>query len=165
MLLPIAARRLTPEEYGVYSLLLAATNLIHLLFELGLVTALIKFHAESPDAADRRRLRSLLLLGMPAIDLVLAAPLLLFRDAASAALFGTPEHGGLVAIVVSVVSIRRSRRRTPSFTSTFPLASSRTLVRAPSCSVETADALSILWTGGPTAGAGGGGGAAATAPD
>jgi O-antigen/teichoic acid export membrane protein len=102
VLLPIAARRLSSEEYGVYSLLLAATNLIHLMFELGLVTALIKFHAETPDAVERRRLRSLLFLGMPAIDLLFALPLLVFRDAASSALFGTPEHGGLVAIAVAV---------------------------------------------------------------
>jgi O-antigen/teichoic acid export membrane protein len=102
VLLPIAARRLTSEEFGVYSLLLAATNLVHLLFELGLVTALIKFHSEAPDPLERRRLRSLLFLGMPAIDLLIAAPLVVFRDLISQVLFGTPAYGGLVAIATVI---------------------------------------------------------------
>lgn len=102
VLLPVVARRLSPEDYGIYSLVLAATNLLNLLFELGMVTALIKFHAERPDPAARQRLRSLLFLGMPALDLVIAAPVLVFRDLVSSALFGTPDHGGYVAIAVAI---------------------------------------------------------------
>ncbi len=102
VLLPGVARRLSPEEYGVYSLGLATTNLLHLLFELGLVTALIKFHAEDASPESRRRLRSLVFLGMPLLDLVVAAPVLLARDLVSRVLFGTPEHGAYVAIAVAI---------------------------------------------------------------
>jgi O-antigen/teichoic acid export membrane protein len=38
---------------------------------------------------------------LPALDLVIALPILLGRDALSAALFGTPAHGGLVAIALA----------------------------------------------------------------
>lgn len=102
VLLPIVARRLSSEEYGIYSLVLSATNLLHLLFEMGLVTALIKFHAESPDESSRRRLRSLLFLGMPAIDLLIALPVVLFRDSLSHFIFGSPDQGKYVAIAVAI---------------------------------------------------------------
>ena len=102
VLLPIIARTLTTAEYGVFSLLLAAVNLIHLVFELGLVTALIKFHSETEDVSERIRLRSIVFLVMPAVDVLLALPLLLVRDLASRVLFGTPEYGDLFAIAVAI---------------------------------------------------------------
>jgi len=101
VLLPVVARTLAPDEFGVLTLLLTVTNLLHLLFELGVVTALIKFHAESDDAAFRRRLRSVTFVFLPVLDLVLAAPFLLGRQVISATLFGTPEHGGLVAVAAA----------------------------------------------------------------
>jgi O-antigen/teichoic acid export membrane protein len=100
-LLPVIARRLSADEYGVLALLLAATNLLHLLFELGLVTALIRFHHEAAtDEEERRRLRSTLFVALPALDLLFAAPLLLGRGLLSRALFGTSEHATLVAIAI-----------------------------------------------------------------
>ena len=102
VLLPIVARRLAPEEFGVYSLLLAATNLLHLMFEPGLVQAMIKFHHDAPDPVERRRVRSVLFVAMPILDLLLAVPILLGRDLLSRALFGTPEHGNLVAIAALI---------------------------------------------------------------
>jgi len=101
VLLPVVARRLAPEEFGVYSLLLAATNLLHQIFEPGLVQAMIKFHHES-DPVERRRIRSVLFVGMPLLDLVLALPILLGRDLLSRALFGTAEHGDLIAIAALI---------------------------------------------------------------
>jgi O-antigen/teichoic acid export membrane protein len=100
VLLPVIARKLSTEEYGVFSLLFAATNLLHLVFELGLVTALIRFHHEEKDAAGRERLRQAVFLAMPVLDLALAAPLLLARDGVSRVLFGTPAHGVLVSIAI-----------------------------------------------------------------
>jgi O-antigen/teichoic acid export membrane protein len=100
LLLPVVARTLSADEFGVLSLLLASTNFLHLVFELGLVASLVRFHHASEDARERRRLRSLVFLGAPLIDLVLAAPFLLARDQASRLLFGTPEHGLLVAIAI-----------------------------------------------------------------
>ncbi len=99
-LLPVIGRRLAAEEFGVLSLLLAATGFLHLLLELGLVAALVRFHHGTEDADERRRLRPLVLLGAPLLDLAIAAPFLLARDAASRLLFGTPEHGALFAIAV-----------------------------------------------------------------
>jgi O-antigen/teichoic acid export membrane protein len=102
VLLPIVARRLASEEFGVYSLLLAATNLLHLLFEPGLVQAMIRFHHRTDDPLERRRIRSVLFVGMPLLDLLVAAPVLIFRDVASRLLFGTPEHGDLIAIAALI---------------------------------------------------------------
>ena len=65
VLVPVIARKLAPEEYGVFALLLAVTNFLHLVFELGLVTALIRSHNEDEDPAARIRLRTLVFLGMP----------------------------------------------------------------------------------------------------
>lgn len=101
VLLPVVARTLAPDEYGVLTLLLTLTNLLHLMFELGVVTALIKFHAESDDAEFRSRLRSVTFVFLPALDLLLAAPFLAARGPLSTLLFGTPEHGVLLAIAVA----------------------------------------------------------------
>ncbi|GJM44335.1 MAG: polysaccharide biosynthesis protein [Gemmatimonadota bacterium] len=102
ILLPVVARTLAPDEYGVLSLLLAVTNFAHLVFELGLVTSLIRFHHATEDATERRHLRSLVFFSMPLIDLALAAPLLLGREWVSRALFGTPEHGTLVVLAIGI---------------------------------------------------------------
>lgn len=101
ILLPVVARTLAPGEYGVLTLLLTVTNLLHVLFELGVVTALIKLHAESDDAAFRGRLRSVAFVFLPVLDLLIAAPILLGREAISRGLFGTGALGGLVAIAVA----------------------------------------------------------------
>lgn len=100
VLLPVIGRRLAAEEFGVLALLLAATNFLHLVLELGLVAALVRFHHDTDDADERRRLRPLVLVGAPLLDLALAAPFLFARDAASRVLFGTPEHGALFALAV-----------------------------------------------------------------
>jgi O-antigen/teichoic acid export membrane protein len=102
VLLPVIARRLTTEEYGVYALLLAAINLIHVLFEMGLVIGLIRFHHRTEDPEERQRLRATVFLFLPALDVLLAAPFLLARGLASRVLFGTPEHGGLFALAVGI---------------------------------------------------------------
>lgn len=102
VLLFVIARTLDPAEYGVLSLLLATTNLVHLCFELGLVTSLIRFHHATEDEDERRQLRATLFSLMPLIDLLLAVPLLLFRDAVSVVLFGTAEYGLLVALAIGI---------------------------------------------------------------
>lgn len=101
VLLPVIARTLSTEEFGVLSLLLAATNFLHLVFELGLVAALVRFHHHADGLDERRRLRSLVLIGAPLFDLLLAAPFLLGREVFSRVLFGTPEQATLVAIAVA----------------------------------------------------------------
>ncbi len=98
ILLPVIARKLAPEEYGVLSLLLAATNFLHLVLELGLVTALIRFHADEATDEGRAALRRIALTALPMLDLLLVLPFLLARDLVSTALFGTPEHGLLFAV-------------------------------------------------------------------
>lgn len=100
VLVPVVARTLAPEEFGVLSLLMGVTNLLHLVFELGLVTALIKFHAENDDASERKALHAVVFFAMPVADLVIAVPLLLLRDPFSRMLFGTPEHAVLFAVAV-----------------------------------------------------------------
>lgn len=102
VLLPVVARTLQPDEYGVLSLLLAVTNFVHLVFEFGLVTALIKFHSETDDDDERRSVRSLVFFTMPVLDVVLAAPFLLARGLVSNVLFGTPVHGPLVVIAIGI---------------------------------------------------------------
>ena len=100
VLLPVIGRRLATEEFGVLALLLAATNFLHLVFELGLVAALVRFHHDTEDVGARRRLRPIVLLAAPLLDLALAVPFLLARDLVSRVLFGTPAHGLLFSLAV-----------------------------------------------------------------
>ncbi|NNE43421.1 MAG: lipopolysaccharide biosynthesis protein, partial [Gemmatimonadetes bacterium] len=102
VLLPVIARTLAPAEYGVLNLLLSTVNLLHLVFELGLVTALIKFHNETDDLQERHRLRSVVFLFLPLLDVAMAVPLILGREFLSQALFGTPVHAALCAIAVMI---------------------------------------------------------------
>ena len=102
ILLPVIARRLAPEEFGVFALLLAATNFLHLIFEWGLVTALIKFHHETDDASERRRLVSTVFLVIPIVDALLALALIQFRGFASVVLFGNDQYASLVVIAIAI---------------------------------------------------------------
>jgi O-antigen/teichoic acid export membrane protein len=102
VLLPVIARTLSPPEYGVLSLLLAATNLLHLVFEAGLTQALIRFHHGTDDADERRLLRGTVFLFVPLLDLALAVPILAARGLVSGVLFGTGAHANLVALAVLI---------------------------------------------------------------
>ena len=55
VLLPVIARTLSTGEYGVLSLLLAATNFLHLIFELGLVGSTRPRRFASNDMLDSAR--------------------------------------------------------------------------------------------------------------
>ena len=102
LLLPVIARRLSTEEFGAFSLLLAATNFLHLVFEMGLVTALIRFHHDDDRPEERRRLRRTIFLFMAPIDVLLALPFLLGREIVARLLFGGPGYGTLFALAVGV---------------------------------------------------------------
>ncbi|MEM7023930.1 MAG: oligosaccharide flippase family protein [Pseudomonadota bacterium] len=101
-LIPVIARTLSPEEYGVYALLLAAIALLHIVFDLGFVDVLIRFHHENAEPTEQRRLRSILFVLLPIFDITIAMPLLLGRHWLSAFLFGTPDHGDLVFLAVAI---------------------------------------------------------------
>ncbi|MEZ5066670.1 MAG: polysaccharide biosynthesis C-terminal domain-containing protein [bacterium] len=102
VLLFVIARRLAPEDFGVLSLLLATTNFLHLVFEAGLVTALIRAHHRTENEDERRRLRVAIFRALPALDLLLLIPVLIAREGISQILFGTPAHGGGVAIAAGI---------------------------------------------------------------
>lgn len=102
VLLFVIARTLTTSEYGVLALLLATTNLVHLVLELGFVTALIRFHHQTEDALERRRLRTTVFATMPLLDLILVAPLVLLRAPISGMLFGSPEYATLVGLAIGI---------------------------------------------------------------
>lgn len=100
ILVPVISRMLTTSEYGVFSLLLAVTNLLHLVFEMGFVTALIRFHHRTTDEAERQRLRSAVFLAVPVADMLIVVPCLLAAAPISRVLFGTAEHALGVSLAV-----------------------------------------------------------------
>lgn len=61
-LIPIVARFLSAEEYGIVALVLAFVSLVGILMDLGLATSLIKLYSEAPDPPSRRRVVSTVLL-------------------------------------------------------------------------------------------------------
>lgn len=102
LLMPIIARTLSAEEFGILALLLAFVAFLQITFGLGLVETLIRFHHDQPTPEERRRLRVLVFVLMPAVDLLLALPLWLAREPIAAALLGTAEHGYLVGLAILI---------------------------------------------------------------
>lgn len=100
VLLPIYSRELTPEEYGVYSLLLTSAAVVSGVMSLGFGTAVLR-HAVVNKTRDPRDYY-VSALTWHLLLVVCAAPLaLLFADDISLALLGGRGHGDWVFLTIT----------------------------------------------------------------
>jgi O-antigen/teichoic acid export membrane protein len=97
LLLPLYTRFLTPEDYGVLSLIAVYSAILFVFISVGLSTGIFRFYLESDD----RDHRSAVLTSALSIMAAMAAPcaaLVLARNLTSELLTGTSRWGSLVAV-------------------------------------------------------------------
>lgn len=97
LLLPLYTRFLTPEDYGVLSLIAVYSAILFVFINVGMSTGIFRYYLESDDLDHRRAV----LTGALAIMAAMAVPclaLVMARNLTAELLTGTTRWGGLVAV-------------------------------------------------------------------
>lgn len=105
ILLPLFARVLTQREYGLLELGMTLATLALAVTELSLISAAQRSYFDYDDEQQRERtgVLSTALVMTSALTLAVALALVLFRDEVSSWLFGSDDHGTLVAAVAATL--------------------------------------------------------------
>jgi O-antigen/teichoic acid export membrane protein len=100
LLLPVFTFYLTPADYGIIAMLLTIEAVTKVLFRWGVDTAFMRLYYDCADRPARQRLASTIFFFLLAVNGTLLAGVLLSADWLSARIFGTTDHGLLVALTV-----------------------------------------------------------------
>ena len=100
LLLPLYVRYLSPGDYGVLSLLIAAEVVTKIVFRWGIDAAFMRLYYDCATDAARQRLASTQVLFLAAVNGVLLAAGLLAAPALAAHLFGTAQYAGALRLVL-----------------------------------------------------------------
>jgi len=98
IMLPVYTRHLTPADYGVVGLLIAAMSLIEVLFGARLAQAVPRFYYDQPDEKSRRAIISTALAVTATASLITLAALLLLREPIAQFLFNSNDYGLIVGL-------------------------------------------------------------------
>lgn len=100
LLLPVYTKYLTPSDYGVIAMLLTVEASGKILFRWGVDTAFMRLYYDCADQKARQRLSSTLFFFLVAVNgslLIVSLPLV---NSLSQLLFGSPDRGLLLALVL-----------------------------------------------------------------
>jgi O-antigen/teichoic acid export membrane protein len=100
LLLPIYTRYLTPQDYGVVTMLLTIEAVAKVVFRWGVDTAFMRLYYDCRDEAARQRLASTIFFFLLAVNGVLVAGSLATAGWLSTRLFGSTGQAVLVALVI-----------------------------------------------------------------
>ncbi len=92
LLLPVYVRYLTPEDYGVISLLLTVEVVSKIVFRWGVDASFMRLYYDCPDEASRQRLASTIFWFLAAVNGALLVVGLVAAPALSTHLFATDRH-------------------------------------------------------------------------
>lgn len=102
LLLPLYTRYLSPDEYGVISLLLTIEVVAKIIFRWGVDGAFMRFFYDCESDADRQRLASTIFWFLTAVNGVILAVLLAAAPFVASHLFGVP--GYTLPLVLQVIN-------------------------------------------------------------
>jgi O-antigen/teichoic acid export membrane protein len=119
-LIPIVARFLTADEYGIVALVLAFVSLVGILMDLGLATSLIKFFSEAPDQTSKNRVVSTILLSGVLSGIVIALLLAPLGRHFSSLLFQRPDYTRFVYLGLVLALVTTLYRITLSYYQALP---------------------------------------------
>jgi O-antigen/teichoic acid export membrane protein len=101
LLLPVYTRFLTPSDYGIIAMLLTIEAVAKVLFRWGVDTAFMRLYYDCKDQQARQRLASTIFLFLLAVNGSLLLVAVALSGWLSQWIFGTPEHGRLVTMVIA----------------------------------------------------------------
>jgi O-antigen/teichoic acid export membrane protein len=107
ILVPVYAHVLPPGEFGVYALVVTTTEVLGVLFGVGLVNAMACLYFEREAAEDRRLVVSTAFVGFGALALAGALVAYPLAHALSRIVFGSPAYRGLfvLALLALIVNL------------------------------------------------------------
>jgi O-antigen/teichoic acid export membrane protein len=100
LLLPLYVRYLSPDDYGVLSLLIAAEVVTKIVFRWGIDAAFMRLYYDCASDDARRRLASTQVLFLVVVNGVLLAAGLLAAPALAHHLFGTEQYAAALRLVL-----------------------------------------------------------------
>jgi len=100
LLLPIYTRYLTPQDYGIVTMLLTIEAVAKVVFRWGVDTAFMRLYYDCRDEAARQRLASTIFFFLLAVNGLLVAGSLATAGWLSTRLFGSTGQAVLVALVI-----------------------------------------------------------------
>lgn len=98
VMLPVYTRHLTPEDYGVVGLLIAAMSLIEVFFGARLAQAVPRFYYDQADEKSRKAVVSTALIITSVASLITLSVLFLLRDSIGHFLFNSDDYGLIVGL-------------------------------------------------------------------
>ena len=102
ILMPLYTRFLSPEEYGVYSIVWIMGSILALLYDMGMITGMLRWYYEYPNSEQKKRR---VVLSTSAVFITLAscvftAVFIMFSKQISCLLFKTDQYFRLVNFMV-----------------------------------------------------------------
>jgi O-antigen/teichoic acid export membrane protein len=101
LLLPIYTRYLTPADYGIIAMLLTVEAAVKVVFRWGVDTAFMRLYYDCKDQASRQRLASTIFFFLLVVNGILLMLVIPTAGWMSRMLFGTPQHGRLIVLVIA----------------------------------------------------------------
>lgn len=101
LLLPVYTRYLTPQDYGIVTMLLTIEAVAKVVFRWGVDTAFMRLYYDCRDEAARQRLASTIFFFLLVVNGLLVAGSLAAAGWLSNRLFGSTEQAVLVALVIA----------------------------------------------------------------
>ena len=100
LLIPIYTGYLIPAEYGEFQLSMMFISFTSLIYMLGINTAFFRFYLDEGDPVSRKRIFTSSFVFVLAIDIVLSAALLLFKERIAFLLLGDPNRHFIITLCV-----------------------------------------------------------------
>lgn len=101
LLLPVYVRYLTPEDYGVISLLLTVEVVAKIVFRWGVDASFMRLYFDCPDEGARQRLASTIFWFLAAVNGTLLVAALLAAPALSQHLFASTRHTTVLQLTLA----------------------------------------------------------------
>lgn len=103
IMLPVYTRYLSPADYGVVGLLIFLVSIIELVFGGHLSNAVPKFYHDQNDESGRKSVISTALLVTTVVSAFTVSMVVMLRDQASFAMFGTVEYAYVVGMFAVLI--------------------------------------------------------------
>ncbi len=119
-LIPIVARFLSADEYGVVALVLAFVSLVAIVMDMGFSTSLIKFFSEAEEPASKDRVVSTIVLAGVASGVAISMFLLPLGRVLSSVVFGRADYAHFIYLGLALALASTLFRVTLSYYQAVP---------------------------------------------
>ena len=100
ILIPLYTHVLTPEEFGIYALIVVTAELSGILLSRGFSTAMIRVYIDCESDIDRAKVASTAFIGFSILSLLIALFVPLLSDGINPLLFDSADHSTIISLAI-----------------------------------------------------------------